>query len=87
MELNDQEETSTKPTIVVGCCKKSSCPGIVELSTGDYIIVGKLLTADQKAALASVAGVAEDEFAVLFPRELLLEARDLLFQEKAQIAE
>lgn len=57
-----------------GCRNDASCPAIMEADNGDFLVIGKK-PADA-VDLNKFAGIAEDEFLVVIPRELLLGVKD-----------
>ncbi|GFJ92588.1 hypothetical protein [Phytohabitans rumicis] len=57
----------------------SACPNIFELNTGDYLAVGRDVTAYMRRLLPVDAGCAEDEAIVLLPqRVVVLAAPEIL---------
>ena len=57
------------------CGLKKTCPDILLLSTGDYAIIGKDITAEFTPKLPEDAGCGSDERIILVPREVLIAAR------------
>lgn len=57
-------------------CSRNSCPAIMEAENGDFIVIGKKPT--QQIDLSDFACVADDEYVVVVPKELLLKAKDLI---------
>ncbi|MCX8074878.1 MAG: hypothetical protein N2749_04750 [Clostridia bacterium] len=55
---------------------KSSCPDILEIDTGDFIIIGTDVTEKMKNSLPQDASCADYEKIVLIPRKLLLSAKE-----------
>jgi hypothetical protein len=53
-------------------CYSNACPNIFELSTGDFLAVGRNVTMYMRHALPADAGCAEDEAIVLLPRRVLV---------------
>jgi hypothetical protein len=57
------------------CGLRKTCPDIFALSSGDYAIIGRDITADVISKLPADAGCGTDERVVLIPREVLMAAR------------
>ena len=52
-----------------------NCPDILELTSGDFAVIGIDITDDAKAKLPPSAGCGPDERIVFIPRNLLVEAK------------
>lgn len=59
----------------LGCSKDNNCPGIFELATGEFALVGMHVTASEAVVgLPADGGVGEDERMIVVPRALLIGA-------------
>jgi hypothetical protein len=56
-------------------CAARSCPDIFELTSGDFAIIGKDITATAASRLPESAGCGPDERIVLLPRKTLVLAK------------
>lgn len=54
---------------------RDNCPDIWELSSGDFAIIGRDLTAPYAERLPADASVASDERIVVIPRNMLVAAK------------
>lgn len=54
------------------CAHGYSCPQIIEMTDGDFAIVGKIITNEAVKALPPGPGVGPGEGVVKFPRALML---------------
>jgi hypothetical protein len=52
------------------------CPNLFELADGDFIAVGRDVTAEMSPHLPPDAGCAPDEKIVRLPRRVMIRARD-----------
>jgi hypothetical protein len=73
-----------------GCGANNSCPDVLELEDGDFLVIGKLhlLTAPEAERMNEVgASIGEDESVVLVPRDCILAAARQLASEGSAGAE
>lgn len=59
-----------------GCGQNNSCPDVLRLDSGDYLVIGAKADVDAlKSQIADIgAGVGEDEAAVIVPAKVVEDA-------------
>ncbi len=57
------------------CSGGHSCPGILELESGDFAVIGADITKEAQPALPPGSGCGVDERIVKIPRQTLVSAR------------
>ncbi|MFI6357699.1 hypothetical protein ACIBJF_34860 [Streptomyces sp. NPDC050743] len=73
-----------------GCGANNSCPDVLELEDGDFLVIGKrrLLTAPEAERMNEVgASIGEDECVVMVPRDCILAAAKQLASQGVAGAE
>ena len=72
------------------CAGQSSCPAVLALDNGDYLIIGKAPGVPNISARELAqhgAGIGPDEQAVIVPRDVVLAAaRDILEEQRPGLA-
>jgi hypothetical protein len=72
------------------CTGQSSCPAVLALDNGDYLIIGRVATVTDITATdlaAHEASIGEDEAPVIVPRDVVLAAaRDILEEQRPGMA-
>lgn len=68
-----------------GCATGQNCPDVLELDSGDYLVIGELATDPDTLAqlLLSGASIGEGESAVIVPEDVMLAAAREIVEEGA----
>jgi hypothetical protein len=70
-----------------GSASGATCPDVLELGTGDFLIIGRVATVTDITAAdlaAHEASIGDDETAVIVPRDVVLAAaREITEQQRS----
>jgi hypothetical protein len=76
VELQVARRLGLAPSERMGCTEGSNCPDVFELTSGDFVIIGKDVSTQLE--LPADAGCSETERVVMVPGDVLISAlRDL----------
>lgn len=84
MESECTGQTSCPGVHEIKCLTAETCPDVVQTSTGDFLVIGEVVDAEELDSLLRATGAKMDfaiEDAVLVPRDVVLAAARRLLAE------